>query len=55
MLSAIVTDPEAAEVFFLIALIVFVIATVISTMSKAFESALVAGGLAFTAAAFLWL
>jgi len=63
MLSAIVTNGDTAEVFFLIALIVFIIAAVSGFIRTApdnryaypWNSVLVAVGLAFTAAGFLWL
>jgi hypothetical protein len=64
MLSAIVTNGDTAEVFFLIALIVFIIAAVSSFIRPGpdggpyaypWNSVLVAVGLAFTAAGFLWL
>lgn len=55
MLSAIVSDPETAEVFYLIALIIFVIGAVMAFQVKTWWSVLLAAGLAFTAAGFLWL
>jgi hypothetical protein len=55
MLSAIVTDGETAEVFFLIALIIFIIAAVMAYTVKTWWAVLITAGLAFTAAGFLWL
>lgn len=55
MLSAIVSDGDTAEVFFLIALIIFVIAAVMASQVKTWWAVLVTAGLAFTAAGFLWL
>lgn len=55
MLSAIVTDGEVAEVFFLIALIVFVIAAVLAFNVKTLWATLLSVGAAFLAAGFLWL
>jgi len=64
MLSVIVSNGDTAEVFFLIALILFVIAAVAGFIRPGtpngpyaypWNSVLVAAGLAFTAAGFLWL
>ncbi len=64
MLSVIVSNPDTAEVFFLIALIIFAIAAISGFIRPGapdgpyaypWNSVLVAVGLAFTAAGFLWL
>ncbi len=63
MLSVIVSNPDTAEVFFLIALIVFAIAAISGFIRPGadgpyaypWNSVLVAVGLAFTAAGLLWL
>lgn len=58
MLNAIMTSPEFGEVCFLIALILFIIATVLRlvvTTASAYSGAFVAGGLSFIALAWLAL
>ena len=63
MLSVIVSNPDTAEVFFLIALIIFVIAAASAFIRPGTEgryaypwnSLLISVGLAFVAAGFLWL
>jgi hypothetical protein len=55
MLSAIVTNGDTAEVFFLIALIIFVIAAIMAWTVQTWWAVLVTAGLAFTAAGLLWL
>lgn len=65
MLSAIVSNADTAEVFYLIALILFIIAVVTGFIRTdrpdrggvyvyPWNSVLVAAGLAFVAAGFLW-
>ena len=55
MLSVIVSNGDTAEVFFLIALIVFVIAAIMAWSVRTWWAVLITAGLAFTAAGLLWL
>jgi hypothetical protein len=58
MLNAIMTSPDLAEVCFLVALILFVIATILrvaATKASVWSGAFVAAGLSFIALAWLAL
>ncbi len=55
MIAAIATEPDLAEVLFLVAFIIFVVVTVIHVMAKAMPAALTAAGFACLALAFLLL
>lgn len=58
ILSAIMSSPEFAEICFLIALILFAIATIVTlvrTEASGYASAIVAAGLSFIALAWLAL
>ncbi len=55
MLSAIMSSPDTAEVWFLVAVICAFVATIVAALARSVEFALLSAGVAFTALGFLAL